>query len=278
MELIDWLRRTFKSYTLEPIAVYRMRGSHAWPLVASNEQQLKEKLESGGHFLALPKEPAALANVLEVSLVDFMLAKLGAIHGVRASRGTERGYPDVEVTGGPFGDSHFAVDVKVARRNKNGKQTQSRITLYTGNTYFRYPDLKWAGTFRPFCDYTQHIDVIALYTLNESTLSRVDKLEVVVQEPWRIGSKQRSSTTREYLGAVTSIDDLRNGKGEFSSMEEFYRYWTRFPFKIGRAVQQRLDRLLREQRGRDSIRPREARAAQRKDIGRRHTRRDTKKK
>jgi hypothetical protein len=40
--------------------------------------------------------------------------------------------------------------VKVARFNKKGTQTKNRITLYTGNTFFRHPKLKWPGTFRPF--------------------------------------------------------------------------------------------------------------------------------
>jgi hypothetical protein len=32
---------------------------------------------------------------------------------------------------------------------------------------------------------------------------RIDDLQFIVQEPWRIASKQRSCTTREYLGVVT---------------------------------------------------------------------------
>jgi hypothetical protein len=50
-------------------------------------------------------------------------------------------------------------------------------------------------------------------------------VELVVQEGWKIGSKQRSSTTREYIGAVTTIEDLRAGKGEFQSEKAFYAYW-----------------------------------------------------
>jgi hypothetical protein len=140
-----------------------------------------------------------------------------------------------------------ALDVKVARRAPSGRQTQSRITLYTGNTYFRYPSLQWPGTFRPFEDYKTHLDLIALYTFNEESLSRIENVELIVQEAWRIGSKQRSSTTREYIGAVTSIDDLRAGRGEFETPEEFYRYWRGFRFKIGQAVQQQLDKILAQQ-------------------------------
>jgi|TARA_B100000315_G_scaffold146128_1_gene135019 hypothetical protein len=168
MSLIDWLRPACADYELEPVAVYRKCGDHGWPLVAQNEVELESKLESGGHFLALPKEPAALANILEVSLVDFLLHKIEALNDVNAARGTERGYPDIEISGERFGGGYHALDVKVARRAKSGRQTQSRITLYTGNTYFRYPTLQWPGTFRPFDDYDTHLDLIALYTLNLS--------------------------------------------------------------------------------------------------------------
>lgn len=244
VNLTEWLRKACADYELEPIAVYRRRGDHDWPLQARDEAELERKLESGGHFLALPKEPAALANVLEVSLVDFLLRKMEGLNDVTAQRGTERGYPDIEISGPRFGGGYHALDVKVARRAPSGRQTQSRITLYTGNTYFRYPALQWPGTFRPFEDYETHLDLIAIYTLNDKSLSRIEDLELIVQESWRIGSKQRSSTTREYIGAVTAIEDLRAGRGEFKSEEEFYTFWRKYNFKIGRAVQQQLDKLL----------------------------------
>ena len=45
----------------------------------------------------LPKEPAALANVLEVSVVDFLLDRIAATDGqLTATRGGERVYPDLD--------------------------------------------------------------------------------------------------------------------------------------------------------------------------------------
>jgi len=191
----------------------------------------------------LPKEPAALANVLEVSLVNFILEELRRVPDAAGVRGGERGYPDIEISGPTFGGGHHAVDVKVARR-RNKRMTQSRITLFTGNSYFKYPELKWPGTFRPFKEYQSHLDAVALYTLDTETDARIRDLELIVQESWRIGSRQRSSTTREYIGAVMQIDQLRGGTGEFGSQAEFHEYWRKFPFKIGRAVDQQLKKLL----------------------------------
>lgn len=244
--LLDWLRAACNEYALEPIAIYQKGTETKFPLTVADERDLQEKLRAGGHFAALPKEPAALANVVEVSLVGFLLEQFERQVGGEAIRGTERGYPDIEVSGKMFGDQYHAVDIKVARRSKSGNQTQSRITLYTGNTYFRYPQLHWPVTFRPFQDYASHIDLIAIYTLNEESLNHLDDFDLIVQESWRIGSKQRSSTTREYIGAVMSLADLRTGNGVFACEEEFYAYWRRFPFRIGRSVQQQLDRLLAE--------------------------------
>lgn len=235
---------------MEPVAVFRKQGDHQWPLVANDENELEGLLERGGHFIALPKEPAALANIIEVSLVEFLMAQCEDQPDIKLERGTERGYPDLELSGSRFGDKFYAIDIKAARRKVNAKgkvnprKTQSRITLYTGNTYFRWPQFKWPGTFRPFRDYEEHLDIIAIYTLDENSKARIVDLELIVHEAWRIASKQRSSTTREYLGAVDDIERLRSGDGDFRTSAEFYKFWRAQQFKTGRAVEQQLKKLL----------------------------------
>ena len=242
--VIALLRRTCANFTFEPIAIYKEHGKHAWPLTANDPADLAKKLADGDHFLPLPKEPAALANIVEVAVVDFLLDQLGS--QITCVRGTERGYPDIELE---IGGRFFAVDVKVAQRALTKKgvptgKTKSRITLYTGNTFFMYPTLHWSGTFRPFGDYAGHIDIIGLYTLNPNSRSRVEDFELLVVEPWKIASKQRSSTTREYLGAVDSIERLRNESGDFATAADFYAFWRKHPWKIGKAVQKQLQKLL----------------------------------
>jgi hypothetical protein len=247
LDAADWLRTTCAAYVFDVVALYRLEGEHEWPLTAASDTELAVKLEEGRHFLPLPKEPAALANILEVSIVDFLLREAEGVKGATALRGTERGYPDVELSGAAFGDNYYAVDVKVARRARAARRTQSRITLYTGNTYFRYPEVRWPGMFRPFRDYALHLDVLAIYTLDPAHITRATDIELIVQEAWRVGSRQRSSTTREYIGAVNSIEALREGRGEFESEEAFYKYWRAYPFRTGRAVEQQLRRLLADQ-------------------------------
>jgi Restriction endonuclease EcoRV len=242
---ITLLRQICAGYTFEPIAIYKAGGEHEWPIVAHDEADLADQLSEGDHFLPLPKEPAALANIVEVAVVDFLLHKL-AMSPYQLTRGTERGYPDLEMS---VADKNFAIDVKVARRavNKLGVptgQTNSRITLYTGNTFFLYPSLKWPNTFRPFADYEGHIDLICLYTLDVTSAQRVTDFELLVVEPWKVASKSRSSTTREYLGAVKDIQRLRDESGEFAKASDFYAFWRAHTWKIGKAVQQQLQKLL----------------------------------
>lgn len=245
LDLRTWLREQCADFTFNVGGIFQRESDvSSWPIEASGPDELEERLKLGGHLLPLPKEPAALANVLEVSIVNFLALRVLSIPRAEVRRGTERGYPDLEMGGLAFGGGFHAIDVKAARRAASGRQTQSRITLYTGNTYFKWPDLHWPGTFRPFSEYITHLDVIMIYTLNPESNARVEDLEIIVQEPWRIASKERSSTTREYIGAVTSIDALRAGEGVFATPTAFYDYWRKFPFRVSAQVQRQLQRLL----------------------------------
>ena len=83
-----------------------------------------------------------------------------------------------------------------------------------------------------------------IYTLDKGSIARVLDPEVIVHESWRLASKKRSSTTREYLGAVLDLDALRQGRGEFETSDAFYKYWRAYPFKVGRSVSDQLNKIL----------------------------------
>lgn len=245
LDLTCWLREQCQEYRFDLGGIFRRTSQEAtWPLVVNGPEEFEHLLVERGQLLPLPKEPAALANVLEVSIVDFLVTRVETVAGAEVRRGTERGYPDLEVSGEAFGGGYYAIDVKAARRARGGRKTQSRITLYTGNTYFKWPKLPWPGCFRAFDDYAGHLDVIMIYTFVPGDRSRVSDLEIIVQEPWRIASKERSSTTREYIGAVDNLEALREGRGAFATPVEFYRYWRGFAFKVSPQVQRQLERAL----------------------------------
>jgi len=251
--VLAWLRQVCAGFEFQASAIFQRTGLERWPLTANSADTLSEQLAERGHLLPLPKEPAALANIIEVAVSKFVVDRLADTLDISVRQGSERGYPDLEIAGERFGGLLYALDIKVARRNllKTGQpngQTQSRITLYTGNTYFRYPSHHWPGTLRAFDEYAGHVALLVVYTLDEKMSSRARDLNVIVHETWRIASRQRSSTTREYIGAVMSETKLTEGQGEFATIDEFYRYWRSHKFKIGAAVQHTLDRLLREKR------------------------------
>jgi hypothetical protein len=110
VDLLQWLREQASDYVFDVRGVFHAKGDHEWPLAAADSNELVQALADGGHLLPLPKEPAALANILEVSIVDFLLRRLDDLAGATGARGTERGYPDLEVSGEIFGGGFHAVD------------------------------------------------------------------------------------------------------------------------------------------------------------------------
>jgi hypothetical protein len=233
LDVMAWLRDALHEYRFDLAGLLRDRAAPptGWPLSVASEAELVRTLRESGALLPLPAESAALANLLEVSLVAYLLRRLQAVPGATGQGGTVRSYPDLEIGGPAFGGGYHAIDIKAARRNKSRRATQSRITLYTANTYFKHPTRRFPGMRRAFGSYTTHVDVLAIFNFDPMSHAHVRDLRLLVHEPWRIGSRQRSSTTRNYIGAVTSLADLIAGRGEFDSAQAFYDYWRAYDFK-----------------------------------------------
>jgi hypothetical protein len=223
--LLDWLREHTEEWKPSIVGVFREHALHEWPLSASSAPELRQQLTETGHLLPLPSEPAALANVMEIELRRHLLEAALLTPGADAFEGTERSYPDLEFSGPAFGGGHRAVDIKCARRNNTGSSLKNRIALYTGNTYFLWPQLKFSGILRPFSQYEELISVVVIYTFEPSLPERIADVQVVAHESWQIASKARASGTREYIGSVQTIADLVAGRGEFNSPADFYTYW-----------------------------------------------------
>jgi hypothetical protein len=117
----------------------------------------------------------------------------------------------------------FALDIKCARRQKNGAMTKSAITIGTFDAeYFRYPDEKVGNIMMPYASYTAHLSLIALYSYEKATARDI---EILVVEKWRVATKKHASGTRSYIAASKRIADLRAERGGFESEEEFNAYW-----------------------------------------------------
>ncbi len=223
---LDWLRDQVNGWEQSALGIFRLKsGQEQWPVQAVGPDELKEQLLQRGHLLPLPTEPAALANLIEIELREHLVAAAVGTPGVQIRLGTERSYPDLELSGEAFEDGCYAADIKCARRAKSGTALQSRIALYTGNTYFLWPTLKFSGILRPFDDYAGHLAVLAIYDFHKDQPERISGLQMIVHESWRIASTKRASATREYIGSVQGIEQLVAGRGEFASAEEFEAYW-----------------------------------------------------
>jgi hypothetical protein len=223
--LLEWLRKHTSAWRPSIVGVFREDALHDWPLTADSAPELRRLLTEAGHLLPLPSEPAALANVMEIELRRHLLEAALLTSDADASEGTERSYPDLEFSGTAFGGGYRAVDIKCARRRPTGASLNNRIALYTGNTYFLWPQLKFSGILRPFGDYAELISVVVIYNFVPDRPERIADVEVVAHETWQIASKARASATREYIGSVQVIADVVDGRGDFDSPEEFYDYW-----------------------------------------------------
>ena len=223
---LEWVREQIFGWEQSAVGLFRERGaSEQWPLQANGPADLKARLLERGHLLPLPTEPAALANVVEIELREHLVAAAGASPGIAIRLGTERSYPDIELAGPTFGDRIHAADIKCARRSKSGTSLQSSIALYTGNTYFLWPQLKFSGILRPYDDYSSHLVIVVVYDFHADRPERISNLQLLAHESWCIASTKRASATREYIGSVRRIEDLTAGKGEFESREAFETYW-----------------------------------------------------
>lgn len=209
--LKDWLKAVVQEYR------WRVRGI----------------LLDDNRVLPLPSEPALIAKIIEVSMIEHVKRKAVGVRGLDVFDDLSgRGYPDVLLAGQAVGGLRVALDVKVARRRFRRigvpTMTQSRITLGPFDSYFRRPDQPIPGVGVAYGDMAWHVDLIILYDYIDGN---VENVETLVLETWRVASRRRSSTTRNYIGAVQSIDALRFERGEFASQQEFLEYWRRQPVR-----------------------------------------------
>jgi hypothetical protein len=214
-DLVSWLETVTHRFDFDVVGLKRRENKPHYPL---------------------PTEPGALAHLIESRAAAFLQEVLAEDRTeITFRRGGERSYPDVELSNGVLQGQLVALDIKTARRGKKPSRaitpwrTDSRISLLTGNTYFATPDRKRGGALRPYGDYSLHLDWIIIFSIDVNMpFPEVTDLEQVIAETWQIASTSRSSTTRNYIGAVNAISDLREKRGAFTTQEEFENYWRSF--------------------------------------------------
>jgi hypothetical protein len=221
-DLLSWLRELFADWTPNVRALIRVGEDGSLPITADDDEEFLSDLERKGWLLPLPDESAALSNLFETEILDIVHNALDG-EDVTIRKGGSRSYPDFEIEGAFFGGGPHAVDIKCARYS--GKSVTSTIALYTGNTYFLFPDLPFPGMLRTFGEYDTRIAIIILYNYEPDLLERFSNVQVAIHPVWRIAGKTKPSSTRHYIGSVNKVADLVGGKGAFESEQAFYDYW-----------------------------------------------------
>ena len=221
-DLLTWLRNLFAEWTPQVRALIRVGDEGSLPIGTASEEDFLVELEEKGWLLPLPDESAALSNLFETEILDIVH---GALEGedVTIRNGGSRSYPDFELDGPFFNGGPHAVDIKCARHS--GTSVDSTIALYTGNTYFLFPDLPFPGMLRPFGGYDHRIPTVVLYRYRPDLLERFSDVSVAIQPAWRIAGKTKPSSTRHYIGSVNRVADIVSGRGAFEREQDFYNYW-----------------------------------------------------
>lgn len=221
-DLLAWLRKLFAEWTPQVRALIRVGEDGSLPITANSDEEFLSELDQKGWLLPLPDESAALSNLFETEILDIVHS---ALHGedVKIRKGGSRSYPDFEIEGAFFQGGPHAVDVKCARHS--GTSVDSTIALYTGNTYFLFPDLPFPGMLRTFGEYDERIAIVVLYRYRPSLMERFSDVRVAIHPAWRIAGTTKPSSTRHYIGSVNRVADLTDGEGAFATEQEFYDYW-----------------------------------------------------
>lgn len=147
-------------------------------------------------------------------------------------------YPDFTLMKDAKDTKKIAVDVKTTYRSPNAT---FHYTL-GGYTSFIRKGNEGKNIVFPFNQYSEHwvigfvYDRVAakkaaaehVFALNELQSIPVpfDNVEVFVQEKWRIASGSAGSGNTTNIGSINgTIEDFRQGKGPFTSEDEFLEYW-----------------------------------------------------
>jgi hypothetical protein len=182
----------------------------------------------------VPSDSRAISAIFEQLVIE-RIKPLADKYDCILEEGGGREYPDITLRDIPGIDGKIAIDVKTSR--KKSPNTIGGFTIGTYLGYFRTPTQK-VGTIRyPYADCVQHWIVGLCYnfeTFEEQVADVVEKrfritdIDVIVQEKWRIASRQTGSGTTKHMRSITNIEDLKLGRWEFASQEEFLEYWRNY--------------------------------------------------
>jgi len=182
-------------------------------------------IDTEGNIYPIPTIPQVITGIFEALTVPKIKELMKHKYKCTVEEGNPREYPQITVYGGDVGEGKIAIDIKTTRRTRKGRV--SRFSLGSHASYFRKPNEKKAGCRYPYGDYREHWIIGFIYTWSPEQPSEkmVADVEVVVEEKWKIASRQTATGDTAAIGSVKEIERLRAGIGEFNSNKDFEEYW-----------------------------------------------------
>lgn len=185
-------------------------------------------LKANGDVIPVPATSTCVTAIFETDAIEELQDLADQLGAEVIEPDHTRQYPDATLTGGDFGDSRIALDVKTARRSHtNSDKLDSPMTLGSYAGYFKKPNEESPWTKFPYGSYDEHwILCFAHYWDDEKdSLNMVSGTETIVDQKWKLASRTSGTGTTSHIGSIKNLSDLRAGNGAFKSEEEFEKYW-----------------------------------------------------
>lgn len=222
---------------------------------------IKGFIDAYKNIYTISSDTKIVSKILEIHLFPQILefAKRIGYKVVLADK--QNWYPDLTFVSEENENVKFAVDIKTTFR-RNGKT--AGFTLGSHGSYFKEREKSKNIQF-PYNQYAAHYCLGIIYTRNDSIddfeqlniygVSDIDAEQTVVgcrhvtnvnelksitsvikdfdffvAEKWKIASDRQGSGNTANIGSINDIEDLKKGKGVFSSLGEqfFDEYWMNF--------------------------------------------------
>jgi len=182
-------------------------------------------LEKDGNIISLPDIPQVITGLFQEVAKQKIKPFLKEHYNCQIIQGGAREYPEITAFGGKLGQAKIAIDIKTTRRVSTNRVSGFSIGSYAG--YFLHPERKLPGCKFPYGEFKEHWLVGFVYSWNPNadSLHMVSEIETIINQKWKIASRSTATGTTFAISSVRNLDNLRAGRGDFSSSQEFETFW-----------------------------------------------------
>lgn len=196
-------------------------------------------VDQSGCVYPLGADTKVLSTIFELVSRPAVYATAEALGYECVEPTVQNHYPDFTFHKGIGNGGMVAIDVKTTYRRQEGDRFGYTLGGYTS---FIRPGNERKNIVFPFDQYSEHWVIGFVYNRIGTKKAQAEhrysvdqladiplpfsKVEVFVQEKWRIASDRAGSGNTTNIGSIYgTIDEFRQGKGPFVSEDEFLEYW-----------------------------------------------------